>query len=189
MPHHDHREIATAVAYQQLHAAASPAGSVRWQRPAPDKRCALAQQGQRCGATLLEAEVGRDFCPVSGVVLGQMVSDVATVCDGVSDSPLCGRIQRCAWFIDRHWIVFQMHPATAPGHHRCIKQHCRVHDVRLCLGTDSVTARREAEPLRLSERALWLVCGSVSAVWDGGGTGGHLAQSVQAGERSIGTVP
>ena len=119
-----------------------------------------------------------------------MVGDEATVCDGVGDSPLCGRIQGCAGFVDRYWIVFQMHPATAPGHHRCIKQHCRVHDVRLCLGTDSVTARRELEPLQGCESGHGdLVRGSVSAVWDGGGPSGHLTQGVKSGECSVGAVP
>jgi hypothetical protein len=38
--------------------------------------------------------------------------------------------------------VFQMHPATTPGNHRRIEQHRRVHNLRVWLGTDSVTFRR-----------------------------------------------
>ena len=137
VPNDDHRQVAPAVAYQQFCAAAPPAQGIRWQQAAPDERCALAEQSQGGGAALFGGQVGRDLRPVSGVVFGQLVGHRATVGGGVGDPSLSGRIQGRAWCVGGRGVVLQMHPATAPGNHSRIEQHCRVHAVRLDRGTDS----------------------------------------------------
>jgi hypothetical protein len=71
------------------------------------------------------------------VEFGQLVGHQATVGDGVGDPSRGGGIKGRVRCVDCRRVVIQMHPATAPGNHSRIEQHCRVHALRLDRGTDS----------------------------------------------------
>ena len=112
------------MAHQQLGAASSPTEWVCRQQPAPDERCTLVQQRNSGGTALFSRKVGRDLSPVIGVSLGQTVGDLATVCSGIGNSPLCGGVKCAPLDVDCCRVVIQMHPATASSDHARVKQHC-----------------------------------------------------------------
>jgi hypothetical protein len=58
------------------------------------------------------------------VLLGQTIGDPATVRDGIGNPPFGGRVQGRALGVDCCGVVLQVHPATTPGDHPCVKQHC-----------------------------------------------------------------
>jgi hypothetical protein len=82
------------------------------------------QQRQSGGAALRTRKIGRNLLPVIGVSLGQTVGDPATVRGGIGNSPLGGGVEGRPWSVDCCRVVIQMHPATAPGDHTRVKQHC-----------------------------------------------------------------